>query len=121
MSAFSKLSDIAPLPIWGGVLARGVEGNHLTLAIVELPPGSLVPEHHHSNEQMGVVLKGTLDFRIGSERCELTVGDLYRIPGDVPHEVIAGSEGAVVVDVFSPVREDWRRLQPLAVAQPVWP
>ena len=121
MSTFSRLSDISPIPIWGGVLARGVEGDRLTLAIVELAPGSLVPEHHHANEQLGIVLKGSLDFRIGTERRELAVGDLYRIPGDVPHEVIAGPEGAVVVDVFSPVRADWAHLHPLAAARPTWP
>ena len=54
MSAFSKLADIGPLPIWGGVVARGIEGDRLTLAIVELSPGSLVPEHHHANEQIGI-------------------------------------------------------------------
>jgi quercetin dioxygenase-like cupin family protein len=121
MSAFSKLSDIGPIPIWGGVLARGIEGDRLTLAIVELSPGSLVPEHHHANEQLGVVLKGSLDFRIGTERRTLGVGDLYKIPGDVPHQVIAGADGAVVVDVFSPVRADWAQLQPLIPARPEWP
>jgi hypothetical protein len=35
-------------------------------------------------------------------------GGTWRILGDVPHEVTVGPDGAVVIDVFSPPREDWR-------------
>ena len=121
MSAFARLSDIGPLPIWNGVLGRAVQGAHITMAVVELEPNSVVPEHQHHNEQLGIVLKGTLTFTIGGERRELQTGDTYKIPGNVPHEVVTGPEGAVVVDVFSPVRADWSRFTPIPVQSPVWP
>ena len=121
MSAFSKLSELGPLPIWDGVLGRAVEGANTTLAVVELAPNSVVPEHQHHNEQLGLVLQGTLKVRIGGERCEVSPGDTYTIPANVPHEFVTGPEGAVVVDIFSPVRADWSRFTPLAPQPPRWP
>src|SRR5512145_570153 len=121
MSAFASLSEIGPLPIWTGVQARAVQGAHITMATVELAPGGVVPEHRHHNEQLGIVLKGSLVFTIGGERGELVAGDTYNIPADVPHDVVAGPNGAVVIDVFSPVRADWGKFQPGPPAAPLWP
>jgi quercetin dioxygenase-like cupin family protein len=121
MSAFAALSEIAPLPIWDGVLSRAIQGEQITMAVVELAAGAIVPEHHHSNEQLGIVLRGSLVFEIGGERRRLVAGDTYNIPADVPHNVTAGPEGCVAVDVFSPVRADWARFEALAPARPAWP
>ena len=121
MTAFAKLCDLRPLPIWNGVLGRAVEGENITMAVVELEPNSVVPEHHHHNEQLGVVLTGSMTCTIGGERRALVPGDTYSIPGNVPHEFATGPQGAVVVDVFSPVRADWSRFTPVAPQQPRWP
>jgi quercetin dioxygenase-like cupin family protein len=121
MSAFAHLSDIGPQAIWDGVQARTVEGARITMAVVELAAGRSVPEHRHHNEQLGLVLKGSLIFRIGDERRELVAGDTYNIPAEVPHDVVAGSDGAVVLDVFSPVRADWGKFTPGPPLPPLWP
>ena len=66
-----NLRDITDQPlirVWDGVAARTVEGERITLAVVELDPDALVPEHRHPNEQMGMVIRGTVHFRIGTER-----------------------------------------------------
>ena len=52
---------------------------------------------------------------------ELRAGGTWLIPPNVPHEVLAGPEGAVVIDVFSPVREDWAALERLGARTPRWP
>jgi quercetin dioxygenase-like cupin family protein len=121
MSAFAKLADLGPLPIWNGVTSRAVEGAHITMAVVELAPNSLVPEHQHHNEQLGLVLQGSLTFTIGGERRELMPGDAYVIPGNVKHDVVTGPQGAVVLDVFSPVRADWSRFTAAPPQTPRWP
>lgn len=121
MSTYANLAEISPLPIWDGVIARAVEGRELTMAIVELAPNSHVATHQHSNEQIGIVLKGTLTFTIDGERRTLGAGDTYTIAGNVVHEATAGPEGAVVIDVFAPVRADWKRLAPGAPQAPLWP
>ena len=121
MSAFARLADLGPLPIWTGVLGRAVQGERITMAVVELVPNCNVPEHQHPNEQLGVVLRGSMTFTIGGERRELVAGDTYNIPANVPHTVTAGPDGGVAIDVFSPVRADWERFDPLSPTQPVWP
>jgi len=121
MSAFRALDDIAPLPIWNGILARIVEGAEMTFAVVELDPHAVAALHQHSNEQLGLVLRGTMTFKIGSETRVLQPGDTYEIPANVPHEATAGAEGAVVIDVFAPIREDWHRFAAKKPQPSIWP
>ncbi len=113
MSVFDELAALPPLPIWDGIVARAVESGRLTLSVVELDPGAVAAEHSHPNEQLGIVLRGTMDFRVGDERRELGPGGTWCIPADTPHEATAGPEGAVVIDVFAPPRDDFRGLPSL--------
>jgi quercetin dioxygenase-like cupin family protein len=106
--------------IWDGVAARAVHGDRLTLAVVELDPGSVVPEHAHEHEQLGLVLSGSVTFRVSDETRELRAGGTWRIPSNAPHEVHVGPEGAVVIDAFAPARDDWSDREPLE-RPPRWP
>jgi unsaturated pyranuronate lyase len=121
VSAFENLSGMSPIDIWGGVIARTVEGDGCSFAVVELDPGSVVPEHSHPNEQLGMVVRGSVSFRVAAETRELGPGGTWRIPPDTPHEVRTGPEGAVVLDVFAPAREDWRALERSSPRPPLWP
>ena len=93
----------------------------MTLAVVELAPNALVPEHRHPQEQLGMVITGNVRFRIDDEIRELGPGGTWRILSDHPHEVTAGPDGAVVIDTFSPIRSDWDRFALLEPRPPVWP
>ncbi len=118
---FGDVAQITPLRVWEGVIGRAVHGEKLTLVTIELEPGAVVPEHHHVSEQAGVLVSGSLTFRIGDEERELARGATWCIPADVPHEVWAGSEGALLVEAFAPPRaEDWKSLDRLPVS-PSWP
>ena len=122
MSAFADLETLGPQDIWNGVSVRAVHGERITLGVVELDPNAVVPEHSHGNEQLGIVLSGSLRFRIGDESRELRPGAMYSIPANLQHEVInAGPEGAIVIDVFAPVRADWSKFEPHAPREPRWP
>jgi quercetin dioxygenase-like cupin family protein len=121
LSFFDDVGAVAPQKIWDGISARVVDGERITMAVVELDPRSVVPEHTHENEQLGVVLSGSLVFRIGDEARQLEPGALYRIPANTPHAVETGPGGAVVVDIFSPVRDDWQALERESPRQPRWP
>ena len=79
----------------------------MTLALIELDPDAAVPEHSHENEQLGILVEGSLTFTIGGELGEVLPGGSWRILANVPHSVVAGPEGAVLVEVFSPPRHDW--------------
>jgi quercetin dioxygenase-like cupin family protein len=106
--ALTDLDRLPVLQIWDTVVARPIEGERITAAVVELDPNGVVPEHRHDHEQLGLVISGSVTFRVGDEQRELGPGGTWRIPSQAPHEVHAGPEGAVVVDIFCPVREDWR-------------
>ena len=122
MSSLELLSEVAPTPIWGdSVIVRGIHGDRLTLGVVELAPDAVVPEHRHDNEQLGLLIQGTLTFTVGDETRELGPGGTWRIPSNVPHTCVAGPEGAVAIDVFAPGRADWRELEAGAMTPPVWP
>ena len=60
MAPFDDIATTGPIRIWDGVLARTVEGAQLSLAVVELDPGSDVREHAHENEQLGLVVSGSV-------------------------------------------------------------
>jgi quercetin dioxygenase-like cupin family protein len=121
----SNLTDIMDAPlleVWGeAVRARRVQGERITLAVVELGPNAAVPEHHHTAEQMGIVITGELQFTIDGETRVLGPGGTWRILANLPHQVVAGPVGAVVIDVFTPVRADWDPLPVVDGATPQWP
>ena len=121
MSAFDELAGLRPLGIWDGVLARAIDGEEVTLAVVELDPGSVVAEHSHVNEQLGIVLHGSVTFRVRSEVRELGPGGTWLVPANAPHEVHAGPKGAVVIDAFGPPREDWAEIETQEPQAPRWP
>ena len=122
----NDLVDIESVPVidvWGeAVRARRVQGDRITLAVVELAPDAVVPGHQHEAEQLGMVIEGLVHFTLGDERRTLGPGGTWRIPSNVPHQVTAGPVGATVIDVFSPPRRDWDAL-PASPARPArdWP
>jgi quercetin dioxygenase-like cupin family protein len=121
MTDLADLDQIPPIQVFDGVRVRRVEGDLVTLAVVELDPHAVVPEHRHASEQHGMVITGRMDFRVGDERRTLGPGGTWRIRSNVPHEAVAGAEGAVVIDVFSPIRSDWDVLPTLEKTEPAWP
>jgi quercetin dioxygenase-like cupin family protein len=113
MSHYKELREIEPQRIWDGVVARAVSGAEATLAAIELQPEAVVPEHAHVNEQTGILVRGSLTFTIGGETKELHPGAAWVIPAHTPHSVVVGSEGASLVELFSPPRDDWAGLERL--------
>jgi len=118
MTAFHELGTIEPLQVWTGLIARPLHGAEATLAQIELEPRLDVPEHSHVNEQIGILTGGSLTFRIGDEEKLLAPGDGWVIPAHVPHSVTAGAEGATLIELFAPPRDDWGDRERLAPRPP---
>ena len=95
--------------LFPGVDLRVNAGRNLMLSVVDFRDGAEVPEHSHPHEQMGLLVSGRLEFTVGGHTKILNPGDLWRIPGGVPHRVVAVGGPAVALDVFNPVREDYLR------------
>ena len=122
MGNLTDVETLSVIDVWGEtVRARRVEGERVTLALVELAPDSVVPGHRHENEQLGMVITGSLTFTIGDETRELGPGGTWRIPSDTPHQVSVGPAGAVVIDIFAPARTDWDVLPSRPPSTPIWP
>jgi quercetin dioxygenase-like cupin family protein len=80
----------------------------MTIARIHLTAGAVVPRHEHPHEQVATVLEGSLRFVVGDEESLVSAGESFVIPGGVPHQVEAIAD-SLVLDVFSPVRDDWVR------------
>lgn len=89
-----------------GVTARTFWGEKMLVSVVEMEADKPLPEHSHPHEQAGIVTEGSLTLTIGGETRTVTAGQVFIVPGDVPHSAVTGPDGARVVDIFSPVRED---------------
>jgi quercetin dioxygenase-like cupin family protein len=94
--------------LFPGVEIRTTAGQGMMLSVVTFEPGSIVPEHAHPHEQMGIMISGRLEFTVGGQTQILGPGDIWRIPGGVPHRVVAFDEPAVALDCFHPIRDDYR-------------
>jgi quercetin dioxygenase-like cupin family protein len=54
------------------------------------------------------MLEGEAEFIVGGERRLVKAGEMWRIPGGVKHKVIAGAAPVRALDVFHPIRDDYR-------------
>jgi quercetin dioxygenase-like cupin family protein len=121
-SNLRDIGDVESLDIWGeNVQARVITGANASLAVVDLAPGAVVPEHRHEHEQLGICIEGSIAFTIDGVRRELSPGGTWRIPSNLPHDAVAGPDGAIVVDIFAPIRADWAALPRSAPKRPRWP
>lgn len=105
---FPNADECSQHTIFPGVHIRTCAADKMMLSVVDIEPGAVVAEHSHPHEQVGMVLEGRATFFIGNEEKTLGPGDLYRIPGDVKHRVAALGEKVRALDIFYPVREDYR-------------
>jgi quercetin dioxygenase-like cupin family protein len=107
-SYFPTPNELSRHAIFPGVEIATCAGEKMMLSHVEMQPYAVVAEHSHPHEQVGMVLAGKAVFTIGDEEKTLQAGDMYRIPGHVRHRVTALEEPVRALDIFYPVREDYR-------------
>ena len=105
---FPSPDEFGKHTIFDTIQIRTCACEHLQFSLVDIPAGGVVGEHAHANEQMGLVLEGEMDFTIGGETKRLRPGDVFRIPGGVPHSVVAGDKPVKALDVFYPIRDEYR-------------
>lgn len=101
------LPSLEPREVVPGYRARFVHSEHTTHAWWEIDPDIPLPEHAHPHEQIVNVLEGTFLLTVDGVEHELAAGDCLVIPGNVPHSGVARTP-CRILDVFSPVREEYR-------------
>ena len=105
---FVNADELPRLELFPKALSGIIHGDNLMLSFLDLAPGCEIPEHSHPHEQAGLVLSGSLRFRIGEEERVAGPGDAFIIPSDVVHwGIVEGDEVVKVLDIFSPPRDDY--------------
>lgn len=107
--SLSDLSDGIARSLSEGLTTRVFPGDQAMLSVVRAEPGAQGQIHAHPEEQWGLLLEGS-GTRI-QDGIEVAVekGDFWRTPGGVPHGFRAGPEGATILDIFAPPRDDYRK------------
>ncbi len=104
---FQRNASVHPKQLLEGVELRTlVWGDKTLLTQFNLQPGSTIPVHQHPYEQTGYLVTGRMRLSVGEEQFEAEPGDSWCIPENIPHGAMP-HEACVVVEVFSPVREDY--------------
>ena len=104
---FIKDSDLAWEQVGDGVRRKIMAyDNQIMLVKAEFAQGGIGPLHNHFHSQVTYVESGVFEVSIGEETKTLRTGDAFYIPPHVPHGAVA-LEGGVLVDVFSPIREEF--------------
>lgn len=83
-------------------------GDNVMVSFVHCKPGARGALHSHPEEQWGVLLEGSGVRTQDGERIPVKKGDFWQTPGGVEHAFEGGPEGATVLDIFSPPREEYR-------------
>jgi unsaturated pyranuronate lyase len=105
---FVRFEDVRPFELVAGVTGRPLFGEGAMLNLIDFGPGAVVPAHSHEHEQLGIVLRGMQALVVDGVAHELGPLEGYVLPGGVEHSAYCGPEGALVIDIFRPVREDYR-------------
>ena len=105
---FVKSNDSEQIEMWEGIHRRTMATtDEAMLCEFFLLRGAVVQPHSHKNDQVGYVVYGKIQVKIGDEVSICDSGDSYAVPGGVEHSARALRD-TVVIDVFSPPRNDYR-------------
>jgi quercetin dioxygenase-like cupin family protein len=104
---FFPYADANPVEMAPGLVRRTlVSGDSLMICRFDLESGVEIPSHAHPHHQAGYVVSGKICITVGGKSQELGAGDSYIAPSGALHSAIA-LQKSVVVDTFSPPREDY--------------
>jgi gluconolactonase len=101
------LDDVQFIELSVGANSRLIAGRGAQLSFLSMSPDAVFPDHRHPEEQLMVVLRGSIDEVILDRVVHLEKGEVLRLPADMVHGGIVGETGCDVLDVFWPPRPDY--------------
>jgi len=104
---FINLSDIPERDMIPGFRARFVHSERMTCSYWNVDAGATLPEHAHPHEQVTNLIRGRFEMTVEGETRVIEPGSVVVIPSGANHRGKA-LEASTILDVFSPVREDYR-------------
>lgn len=93
-----------------GIERQMVVGENLMLCRLRFAPHVTSPAHEHPHEQITVVERGSARFIIGNEERIAQAGDVLHFPPGTWHGATTLDEEVILLDIFSPIREDFLNL-----------
>lgn len=90
-----------------GIERQMVVGEHIMICRFKFVPNLVTPAHRHLHEQMTLVMQGKVKFIIGEEEKIVSAGDVLHFPSNSWHGATMLDEEVVLIDIFSPIREDF--------------
>ena len=90
-----------------GVQRQMIVGENVMICRQRFAPNVVTPAHDHPHEQMTLVERGRVLFTIGDEQRIASAGDVLHFPSGTWHGATMLDEEVILVDIFSPIREDF--------------
>lgn len=104
-----KVAAIEPKQLIDGYLARFIHTENMTFSFVDVEAGKTLPAHAHHNEQVSIMLEGEFELTLDGKPIRFSSGEVIVIPSNTVHSGLAVTD-CRILDVFYPVREDYRAL-----------
>jgi quercetin dioxygenase-like cupin family protein len=98
-------------------MAEGIQrqmfvGNRMMICRFRFKPFLVTPEHDHPHEQMTIVERGRVRFFVEGKEQIASAGDVLHFPSHCWHGATMMDEEVVLIDIFSPLREDFLQGRP---------
>ena len=104
-------NDLPRETVRKGVERVGFRGENVICVMNWAEPGMEIRPHSHTFEQLAICVQGRMNYHVGDEVFEMTPGSMLRVPAGVTHYAEPlGDEVVLNLDVFSPMRDDYKHL-----------
>ena len=90
-----------------GIERQMVVGKEMMICRFRFAPFLVTPQHTHPHEQMSLVISGRVRFFVESEERIASPGDVLHFPPNCLHGATMMEEEVVLIDIFTPLREDF--------------
>jgi len=90
-----------------GIQRQMLVGDQMMICRFRFQPFLVTPEHDHPHEQMTIVERGKVRFFIEGKERIASAGDVLHFPSQTWHGATMMDEEVVLIDIFTPVREDF--------------
>jgi len=90
-----------------GIARQMVWGERVMVCRLRIAPRTVTPVHTHPHEQITLVEQGPVEFFIDGQSRIAQTGDVLHFPSNVQHGATMLDREVVLVDIFSPIREDF--------------
>jgi len=90
-----------------GIQRQMVVGKNVMICRFRFAPKLVTPAHDHPHEQMTLIQRGRVLFTIGDEQKIVKAGDVLHFPSGTWHGATMLDEEVILIDIFSPIREDF--------------